>query len=352
MIWLIWKERKEIKESTLHLAIFLGALTLIMSALFIRNIKMGVPFAATASHGAMAYIPANTQFASTKESFALHVPTLVRIRHESDGKILSAAILSLKTFENAGAFLNVYWQKISGLFMWYEVPNNMSYYMYRHFAPILGQLPVRYYFIAPLGLAGLVIGLWNYRLKLLPLVLMTIVSMAPLIIAGSFARYRTPLVLMMCIFAAYFIIAAGTYFFNKKWKLFIICFAVAFIAFLFTTLSVEKSIFVYNSSDLGTFYQVHYQDRLAELQAANNTEGFLELTTEVMNYIPSYFFKTSERDKIIKHNEAESSHVVIQLMQHHLNTLQSLNRTTEVKFYKERIQVLTNRMNEFNARSK
>src|SRR5688500_3526771 len=123
------------------------------------------------------------------------MPSQVRIRQKSKGKMIPAVIASLKTFDSIDSFWKIYKQKIGGLFMWYEIPNNMNYYLHREIAPFLKLMPVHYFFIAPFGLVGLLIGIWRHRWKLMPLYLMTIVSIVPMIIAGDFARYRTPLVI-------------------------------------------------------------------------------------------------------------------------------------------------------------
>ncbi|MFI5132656.1 MAG: ArnT family glycosyltransferase, partial [Chitinophagales bacterium] len=206
LIWFIWFHRENKKEVAINIASYLGAMMVVMSPLFYRNIKVGVPFNAVASHGAMAYIPVNTRNAAPFESFSIFVPELVQIRHDSKGKIIPAAIECLKTFRGVGDFWKIYKQKINGMFMWFELPNNMSYYMYREFAPILGQLPVRYFFIAPFGMVGFILGWWRYRKKFIPIILMTLTSMVPLVVAGNLARYRTPLEIMMSLTAAYLII--------------------------------------------------------------------------------------------------------------------------------------------------
>ncbi|MDQ3016610.1 MAG: glycosyltransferase family 39 protein, partial [Bacteroidota bacterium] len=181
--WIIWTQRKNSKKTIPLIAASAGACLLVMTPLFIRNIKVGVPVTAMASQGAMAYIPMNIQETYPMESFFIHIPSLARIRHDSDGKMLRAVGACLGTFDNFKSFWRVYSQKVNGIFMWYEIPNNVNYYLFREIAPILKLLPVSYFFIAPLGLAGLLLGFWRLRSKMFPIVLMIIVSIAPLMIA-------------------------------------------------------------------------------------------------------------------------------------------------------------------------
>jgi 4-amino-4-deoxy-L-arabinose transferase-like glycosyltransferase len=350
-LWMIWTQRKvsgKVAQSSLA---FVIAFILILSPLFIRNIKEGVSMVALASNGAITYITNNVQNSYPMESFYVHMPTLARIMHDSGGKTLPAAVESLKTFESLGKFWHIYRQKIAGLFMWYEIPNNMNYYLYREIAPILKILAVSYFFIAPLGLAGLLIGLWRHRWKLFPLVLMTIVSILPLIIAGNMARYRSPLVIMMAIFAAYFIVEIFNLFRKQKMKEAFIGLIIALAAFVFTTTSVDKNQFVYLPSDFDTFYRHFYMEHLVKYEEQGNYQEYLKWTTRMMDDLPDYFFKVKADQIIIKGNEAESCRHVANFMESHFNILTFLKMTKEAAFYKERINTLRARVNDFNRRA-
>ncbi|HUQ67090.1 MAG TPA: glycosyltransferase family 39 protein, partial [Flavitalea sp.] len=349
-IWLIWMQRKTGKSVAINSLTYIGALLVVMSPLFIRNIRAGVPIAASASHGAMAYIPMNIQNAYPMESFYVHMPSLARIRHDSDGKMIPAMILSLKTFDSIDAFWKIYKQKFGGLFMWYEIPNNMNYYLHREIAPFLKLMPVRYFFIAPLGLAGLLLGLWRYRWRMMPLVLMTIVSIIPMLIAGDFARYRTPLVIMMCLFAAFFIIEILTLFYQKNSKIAFIGIGIALLALVFTVSSVEKKQFVYNVSDFDPFYRHFYMDRLIKYEEESNYQEYLNTTTMMVEDIPDYYLKVPANQRIVKSNEAQTSSLVANYLENHYNILTFLEKNQEAAFYKERMTSLRARAEDFNKR--
>lgn len=303
---------------------------------------------AVASHGAMAYIPVNTKYASPMESFSIYVPSLVKIRHDSKGKMLPAVIECLKTFDGIGDFMKIYIQKINGMFMWYEMPNNMSYYMYCSYAPILGQLPVRYYFIAPLGLVGLLLGCWKLRKRFVPFILMTVVSMVPLMVAGNLARYRTPLEIMLSLTAAYLLIELAQYYIHKNWKPLFISLGIVLLAFLYTGNIVKKGLFVYNSNDLVSMYGNHYLQRLVTLEEQQKNDEYLVLTTEMMSYLPDYFFNTKISDKIYFANEADCCRYASELMNVHLQTLQLFNdKQKDIAFYQDRINILKAKADNF-----
>lgn len=341
IIWFAWEHRKNKKEMAINVAAFFAALLLVMAPLFYRNIKVGVPFNALASHGAMAYIPANTTNAAPMESFSIYVPEMVKIRHDSKGNMIPAAIDCLNTFHGIGDFWRVYRQKINGMFMWLELPNNMSYYMYREFAPILCQLPVRYYFIAPFGIIGFILGWWRFRRKFVPIILMTVASMVPLMVAGNLARYRTPLEIMMSLTAAYLIIELTYMIINKKWKAFILWFGLSILALIYTGNIVKKGTFVINPNDLITMYGEHFLDRLLKLEAENKNEEYLKVYTELMGYLPDYFYETKVTDPIYFANEADCCNYVVQLMNVYVKTLGLFNdRQKDIAYYSDRMRIL------------
>ncbi len=339
--WFVWSHRKSKREVAVNISACLAAMLIVMSPLFYRNIKVGIPFNSMASHGAMAYIPVNTKYSAPMESFFIYVPILAEIRHDSDGKIISAAIKCLQTFDGIKDFWRVYKQKINGMFMWYELPNNMSYYMYREFAPILGQLPARYFYIAPLGIAGLLLGWRRYRRRFIPFLLMTVTCMIPLFIAGNLARYRTPLEIMMSLAAAYLIIQLAYLFIHKNWKSFAIWTGIFILAFIYTSSIVKKGLFVINTNDLVSVYGNHYVDRLITLEQEGKNEEYLELTSDLMWYLPDYFFDTKLNDPIYFANEADCCKYAAELMGVQLRTLELFNnKEKEIAYYKDRINIL------------
>lgn len=350
IIWLFWQQRKIRSTVGLNMGACIGSLLLIMSPLFIRNAIVGAPVMASASHGAMAYIPMNVENSAPMESFYVHMPTLARIRHDSEGKMIPAAIESLKTFSSFKSFWDIYNQKIGGLFMWYEIANNMNYYLYREIAPVLKMLPVHYFFIAPLGLAGLILGIWGQRRNILPLLLMTVVCIVPLMIAGNLARYRTPFVIMMSIFAAYFLVQVITFFFQNQLKHALISIGIAIIAFAYTTTREDPFQFVYHGFDLDAFYRYYYLDKLIEYEETGNYNDYLKLTTHMMEDLPDYYMNVKLEDKIRKGNEAETSRQIANYMESHVNILKYLKRDQEAAFYQDRINILRARIEDFNRR--
>lgn len=350
--WLAWTQRKQMKQVSVQALAFMAALLITMSPLVIRNLKVGVPPFAMAGHGAMAYIPMNTKYAAPMESFFIDIPSYVKLRHDGNGKMIKTALACLGTFDTFGSFWKVYSQKINGLFMWYEIPNNMSYYMFREYASILKILPVRYYLIAPLGLAGLALGLYRYRWKFVPFLIMVVASIFPLFIAGNLARYRTPLVILMCLAAAFFIFQVLQWFREQKRTSALIGLGVFLLAFLYTSSLVKKTMFVINTNDLDPMYKLHFANRLLKLEQEQNDAEYLKLTTELMTYIPDYFFNATLQDPIKASNEAEACRYVAGLMNMHAGTLELMHQDREAAYYKDRVAILNQRADHFMSQIK
>ncbi len=349
-IWIVWQQRKEIKNTLPALGANVGAFLLVLSPLFIRNLSVGAPMTATASQGAMAYIPMNIQETYPMESFFVHMPSLAKIRHDTGGKMLQAVGACLGTFDNFKSFWRVYSQKINGMFMWYEIPNNVNYYLFREIAPVLKFLPVSYFLIAPLGLTGLLLGLYRFRKKIFPLALMILVSMAPLLIAGNLARYRTPLVILFSILAAYFLIEMISLIATKKMKMAGIALGVFILVFIYTATTVRSDKFLYIGADLDTFYREHYLPKLEAVEAAGDYPGYLNVCIEMADDIPDYFFEVPRSQPITQSTEAECSRHVTIFLESYLNILTFLKKTKEAAFISDRIKILTERMNEFNQK--
>ena len=349
-IWILWQNRKEIKNMLPAMGANMGAFLLVLTPLFIRNLSVGVPMTATASQGAMAYIPMNIQETYPMESFFVHIPTLARIRHDTGGKMLKAVGACLGTFDSFKSFWKVYSQKINGMFMWYEIPNNVNYYLFREIAPVLKFLPVSYFLVAPLGLAGLFLGLYRLRMKMFPIVLMILVSMAPMMIAGNLARYRTPLVILFSILAAYFLVEIILLLANRKIKVAGIALVGFVLVFIYTATTVRSDKFLYIGADLDTFYREHYLPKLESLETAADYPGYLKVCQEMADDIPDYFFEVPRSKPINQSNEAECSRHVTLFLESYYNILSYLKKDQEAAYIKDRINILTERMNEFNQK--
>lgn len=348
--WLAWILRGQWKTLGTSLATYSLALLAVMSPLFIRNAIVGVPWGALASNGAITYIPANTKTAQPMDAFFVHNSTLVTIMHESGGSFGKAVLASLRTFDDAADFWRIYRQKIDGLFMWWEAPNNMNYYAYKEYSPLLKSLPEPYGWVAPLAIAGLLFGFWRFRAGMMPLLLMGLASAAPLIIGSTLARYRVPFVVIAALPAAWLLLEVLRLLLAARWKELLAASALAALAFWYTSGLPRKLVFPYYGSDFLVPYKSLYLGRLTELEKAKDDEGYLKLTTEFLGYLPDHFFEVKVTDPILVSNEAESSRLIARFVDMHAGVLLALGRQQEAERFQERSRILRTRADDFDQR--
>ncbi|MHC4943565.1 MAG: tetratricopeptide repeat protein [Planctomycetota bacterium] len=107
--------------------------------------------------------------------------------------------------KDTGAFLFLLWKKVRLAWNRFEVPDNYDVYFYRQeFSQVL-KLPLPGFGeLAPLALAGLVIGLANWRRRLLLYLGFLALAALP-VVFFVFARFRIPYVPLLCLFGAFFI---------------------------------------------------------------------------------------------------------------------------------------------------
>ncbi len=351
LAWYAWLHRRDLKSCATGIGLVLGALLIVLAPLFVRNLRVGAPMASMASNGAITYIFFNSGNAAPLEPSYMHFPSTVKLMHDSGGKLLPAAIACLGSFESMGKLLKLYGQKIDGLFMWFEVPNNMSYYIYREFSPLLKALPAPYWLVAPLGICGLFFAFWRYRWKFLPLFLMVLVSASPLFISSSLARYRSPFVILMTLLAAFFVLEMAKSLLTAHWKPLLAGTALFVLAWSYTDNIRDKKFVPFFANDILPAYILHYKDRLIELEREQKLNEYLALTTEVVEYLPDYFFEIKSGHRATYSNEAQCCRMVANLIKMHAAILEATGNKTESAKFNERINILNGVADDFGKRT-
>jgi 4-amino-4-deoxy-L-arabinose transferase-like glycosyltransferase len=339
--WLAWTLRGQRRALGSSLAAYGLALLAVMAPLFIRNAIVGVPWGSVASNGAIA---------QPMDAFFVHNATLVRIMHESGGSFGKAVVESLRTFDDAADLWRIYRQKIDGLFMWWEAPNNMNYYAFKEYSPLLKSLPAPYHGVAPLAIAGFLFGLWRFRTASMPLLLMALTCAAPLIIGSSLARYRVPFVVIAALPAAWLLVEILRLLLAYRWKELAAATVLAALAFWYTSGLPTKLVFPYHGSDFLVPYKSLYLQRLTDLEKAKDDEGYLKLTTEFLSYLPDHFFEVKVTDPILVSKEAETSRLIARFVDMHAGVLFALGRQREAAEFQERSRILRTRAEEFDQR--
>jgi 4-amino-4-deoxy-L-arabinose transferase-like glycosyltransferase len=190
--------RRDAREAaTRAAAVVLGA-ALVLLPVAARNVVVGAPPLALSGVGAMTFVNANAEdFPGDVGAFvSRHAGAILT---DADGRLFPSALAALRTHPSVGSYARQLARKLGAVFHWYEIPNNANFYVYRAAAPVLG-LPVTFLVVAPLALAGLVLG--RRRAGAWPLHLMVTGNVATMLAFYPLSRFRAPLLAGLLPFAA------------------------------------------------------------------------------------------------------------------------------------------------------
>jgi len=174
-----------------------------VSPVIARNLAVGAPALTLASPGLANLIfglggAAEPRLGASAYDFASYG----EIMHRTGGRLVPAVVETLRTHGSAGALLGFLGRKLLYVWHWYEIPNNVNFYLAESGTPILRALPVRFLGIAPLALIGIVLaGRRNLRAWPLPLAVVSVV--AALTIFAHNSRSRIALVPVLIPYCAH-----------------------------------------------------------------------------------------------------------------------------------------------------
>lgn len=183
-------------------AIVTSGCALVLSLIAARNMAVGISAFTLFGNGALAMIGSNSKGGD------LWTPTFSGetfrdIMYKTEGKFIPALIETLKTHDSVWSLAALFANKVAVLLDWYEIPAysiNFYYYQSHSFALLLA--PVTFLAALPLGLAGIVISLKDWR-RVAPHFLMVGTVLAPLLVYMTVGRYRAPLLISLIPFAGY-----------------------------------------------------------------------------------------------------------------------------------------------------
>jgi 4-amino-4-deoxy-L-arabinose transferase-like glycosyltransferase len=200
LAWMVYVCRRAPRTAARNAAAMVCGLLLLLAPLMVRNKALGLPALGVAPTASHAFICTNASDAVIELGFSLskYAP---EIMYASDGKFLPTVWRTLQTHETPWSYLGLLWRKFSAAWHWYETPDNNNFHYYQLHAPILRYLPVTFFVIGPLSLAGLALAArdWRRHATLYLLVLMCLASLVAFLILG---RLRIPLLAALIPFAA------------------------------------------------------------------------------------------------------------------------------------------------------
>jgi 4-amino-4-deoxy-L-arabinose transferase-like glycosyltransferase len=195
-------ERKQPLVFLKNAGLTTAAFAVMLLPVVYRNAQVGAPLTSVSSVGAVTFLAANVFGTQTTGSWYPEASKCAEIMGQTGGKFGPVIKAALGTFPSAGEYFNLWWQKLEDATWGMEATSNENFYFYKQLVPILKIAFVNFYWIFPLGLAGLVFAVWN-RKK--PYLFYLTILMQFAILTGFYVvgRFRTPLVVVLTPFAAY-----------------------------------------------------------------------------------------------------------------------------------------------------
>jgi len=180
-----------------------AATLLTISPLVIRNLSVGAPAFSSSNRLAETFLQGNT---GTAHPYKATIPVeLGAILYQTQGRpwpMFRAAVASHR--DGIWGWLRLQFLKFLSLFDPYESPDNLSFYFVRHISPLV-RFGLRYWMILPLGLAGLVLGIWKRERTHIWIWLLLPIFFVNLFVGIPLSRYRQSVMIFFVPLAAYFL---------------------------------------------------------------------------------------------------------------------------------------------------
>ena len=177
---------------------FVVGLLVGLAPVIARNVAVGTPALQLAVTGSTVYAVFNAA-GSSPYFFEVRPAAFVPILEASGGRLTATVLGCLRSFAGVGGVVAFYLQKIAGIVIPFENPDNANFYYAAVQSPLLGWLP-GHAILVPLATVGLVLAAPRVRhwLPLAPFGLALLVSM---LAALPLSRYRVTLAPFLMPFA-------------------------------------------------------------------------------------------------------------------------------------------------------
>jgi len=271
--------RKQLKKALLHAAVAIIGLFIALSPVIYRNSATGVAPLSLSSTSALSFVTMNNESFRSFIGWNMNTGHLAGIMNEADGRLMRTIIPTLKTHPTLGSYLSQLWNKFHATFSSFEIPNNLNFYLYREFIPVLSLAFISFLILSPLALTGIFFSIYR-RINAWPLYLMILVYLFPMLAFMVLSRYRIIFVPVLIPFAALAVTELlGPW---KGWKNYLAVIAVVILGYWSSTTGNEKVSRV-TRNDFTGIWSVHYagtvpeQIRLQEWdKVAASLSAFLE----------------------------------------------------------------------------
>ncbi len=280
------QERKISKISVRNTGLVVGGFALIFMPVILRNTTVGAPLFSTSSIGAITFVATNTQHTNAISRWQPEAAKYAEIMGKTNGKFMPAAFQTIQTHD-VGSYLHLVWSKFKSTLNGQEWPNNENYYFYKATVPILRWTFIDFYWIAGLGIAGILFALY-YRKKCSTLYLGILLHLAIMIGFYVLGRLRAPLAVLMLPFAAYCLIECLR-FAQVTRKVALTKIAVAALCiFLFSYQFYRQRVNMLDLADYNVLYELVYFDRVKSSAEARQMNEAISVHNDFLKYQPDF----------------------------------------------------------------
>ncbi len=204
--------RRAWREGMLSCAVFAACLLPVV----MRNLAVGAPLLGLSSLGPDMMALNNS--AGAQASLSGFVPNphgMAEILGTSAGNGMAVVRASLSSLGSFSAFWELAVARLAHAFHWYEIPNNVNFYVFREQAPVLGLAAVNMVWVLPLAVLGL---LCCGRRRCGPALWLVLTSLAPLVVFGIVGRYRLLFAVALLPFAGFGAVRLWSWLGRRRWK--------------------------------------------------------------------------------------------------------------------------------------
>jgi 4-amino-4-deoxy-L-arabinose transferase-like glycosyltransferase len=324
LIYLGYQNRRSITEPAFRgvrsMSMPIVGFGLVLIPLVVRNMVVGVSPFAMASNGGLTFLAANFAGVNPFIPFEINPTQYALVMYKTQGAFLPTFFETLTQY-NVGSFFMLMWDKFRTIINWYEMPNNMNYYFFREWAPVLKLTFVTNFILSPLALFGFVWSIKVEKGKVLPLVVFLIMALIPLFYGTALSRYRVLMLSITTLFAAYTLVRMWYLFQEKNAKKLMLTAIAMAATFLFTTTSRPAPVYPYDVMDYSLAYGFKYRDPLKEDMKNKNWDGVVEKLGTFLEHAPPLVSELNAERKVQNENEYKIANYFLEMNTRYANFL-------------------------------
>ncbi len=292
--WL-YHQRSEIKR-VWQLAL---PFALILAPLALRNHLTESPLFSVSSVGPITYVLSNFPGYKPEHGFAYFLEA-GKIMNRADGKMIPAAWETMGLHKSLWHWVALQFKKLGAVFHWYEIPNNINYYLAQAMSTSLKITFIPFAMIASMGVSGFLLSL--RRKSAFPLHIALLSQVSILVIFYVLSRFRVPMVGLLAIYGGYAIQRISE---TQHLKRSIITLILTLLSWIFVSRPAPHIPVLFNKGDVSTYFQLHYLPLLEERTAQRDIRGCIPLIESLLHTMPKRFADISSPSELKTLQEKE-----------------------------------------------